>query len=287
MRRRSNRAWRCRRCADGNGSQSPVGLPENQATRVFGRSAWQNWIFIRPNATGQNGALKVYGTGAQPSRQGAGVEGTKLSRPRQSEHDQQHRLQRQIPNNVDLGRARVLQGRSSTGSPPTWAGGTTWGPTRVTTTTCNLRTAISVDREGWAQFDYVKMPQCRWGIFVAPPTQGREVNFGANKGQPAWQDVPGEYRSMLRRIIVTQGDTEPASVEQQKMLGMCAPSLYDLRNIYQVNVEEGRHLWAMVYLLHRYLAGRTGRGGGAARSPLRRLGQNRASRCITSRHQTG
>ncbi len=43
------------------------GLPENQATRVFGRlSAWQNWIFIRPNATGQNGALKVYGSGAQP-----------------------------------------------------------------------------------------------------------------------------------------------------------------------------------------------------------------------------
>ena len=42
------------------------------------------------------------------------------------------------------------------------------------------------------------------------------------------------------------------------MLGMCAPSLYDLRNIYQVNVEEGRHLWAMVYLLHRYF-GRDGR----------------------------
>jgi benzoyl-CoA 2,3-dioxygenase component B len=57
---------------------------------------------------------------------------------------------------------------------------------------------------------------------------------------------------------VTQGDTEPASVEQQRMLGMSCPSLYDLRNIYQVNVEEGRHLWAMVYLLHRYF-GRDGR----------------------------
>ena len=42
-------------------------LPENQATRIFGRlSAWQNWIFIRPNATGEKGALKVYGSGAQP-----------------------------------------------------------------------------------------------------------------------------------------------------------------------------------------------------------------------------
>ncbi|HLI24252.1 MAG TPA: benzoyl-CoA 2,3-epoxidase subunit BoxB, partial [Acidimicrobiales bacterium] len=41
-------------------------------------------------------------------------------------------------------------------------------------------------------------------------------------------------------------------------LGRTAPSLYDLRNLYQVNVEEGRHLWAMVYLLHRFF-GRDGR----------------------------
>jgi benzoyl-CoA 2,3-epoxidase subunit B len=62
----------------------------------------------------------------------------------------------------------------------------------------------------------------------------------------------------LRRLIVTQGDTEPASVEQQRLLGHTAPSLYDLRNLFQVNVEEGRHLWAMVYLLHAYF-GRDGR----------------------------
>ena len=41
------------------------GLPETTETRVFGRlSAWQNWIFIRPNAVGPNGALKVYGSGS-------------------------------------------------------------------------------------------------------------------------------------------------------------------------------------------------------------------------------
>jgi benzoyl-CoA-dihydrodiol lyase len=40
---------------------------ENMLTRIFGRlSAWQNWIFIRPNAVGEQGALKVYGTGAKP-----------------------------------------------------------------------------------------------------------------------------------------------------------------------------------------------------------------------------
>jgi benzoyl-CoA 2,3-dioxygenase component B len=163
-----------------------------------------------------------------------------------------------IPNNVDLGRDRVLQRALEHWQPAYMGWWYDMGPNESHNYDVYLRTAISVDPEGWAQFDYVKMPQYRWGIFVAPPVQGREVNFGANKGQPAWQDVPGEYRSMLRRIIVTQGDTEPASVEQQKMLGMCAPSLYDLRNIYQVNVEEGRHLWAMVYLLHRYF-GRDGR----------------------------
>jgi benzoyl-CoA-dihydrodiol lyase len=37
---------------------------ETMHTRVFGRlSAWQNWIFVRPNATGEAGALKVFGTG--------------------------------------------------------------------------------------------------------------------------------------------------------------------------------------------------------------------------------
>jgi len=38
--------------------------PESMLTRIFGRlSAWQNWIFIRPNAVGSTGALKVYGSG--------------------------------------------------------------------------------------------------------------------------------------------------------------------------------------------------------------------------------
>ncbi len=41
--------------------------PETMETRIFGRlSAWQNWIFQRPNATGDEGALKRYGTGLRP-----------------------------------------------------------------------------------------------------------------------------------------------------------------------------------------------------------------------------
>jgi len=163
-----------------------------------------------------------------------------------------------IPNNVDLGRDSVLQRALEHWQPQYMGWWSDMGPTESRIHDVYLRTAISVEPEGWAVFDYVKMPEYRWGILLAPPQAGREVNFGVNKGRPAWNEVPGEHRSALRRLIVTQGDTEPASVEQQRMLGMSCPSLYDLRNIYQVNVEEGRHLWAMVYLLHRYF-GRDGR----------------------------
>jgi benzoyl-CoA 2,3-epoxidase subunit B len=115
-----------------------------------------------------------------------------------------------------------------------------------------------VGRDGWAQFGHVPMRDYRWGIFLAERAPGRLIGFGEHKGEPAWDKVPGEYRADLRRLIVIQGDTEPASVEQQRNLGATAPSLYDLRNLFQVNVEEGRHLWAMVYLLHAHF-GRDGR----------------------------
>ena len=121
-----------------------------------------------------------------------------------------------------------------------------------------LRTAVSVDPKGWARFDYVKMPEYRWGVLLAPQVEARKIPCGEHAGQPAWQEVPGEYRNMLKRLIVIQGDTEPGSVEQQRFLGLTAPSLYDMRNLFQVNVEEGRHLWAMVYLLQKYF-GKDGR----------------------------
>jgi benzoyl-CoA 2,3-dioxygenase component B len=89
-------------------------------------------------------------------------------------------------------------------------------------------------------------------VLLAPQVEDRKVPCGEHAGEAAWQEVPGEYRAMMRRLIVIQGDTEPASVEQQRFLGRTAPSLYDMRNLFQVNVEEGRHLWAMVYLLHKY-----------------------------------
>ena len=75
---------------------------------------------------------------------------------------------------------------------------------------------------------------------------------------PCGRRCPASTAPTCAASLVVQGDTEPASVEQQRHLCLTAPSLYDLRNLFQVNVEEGRHLWAMVYLLHRYF-GRDGR----------------------------
>ncbi|MFN4018770.1 MAG: benzoyl-CoA 2,3-epoxidase subunit BoxB [Reyranella sp.] len=163
-----------------------------------------------------------------------------------------------IPNNVDLSSDRRLQRALENWQPRFLDWWKDMGPDGTSAFDVYLRTAVSTDANGWANFGYVKMPEYRWGIFLADRDPDRQIAFGDNKGKPAWQDVPGEMRSTLRRLIVTQGDTEPASVEQQRLLGKTAPSLYDLRNLFQINVEEGRHLWAMVYLLHAYF-GRDGR----------------------------
>jgi benzoyl-CoA 2,3-dioxygenase component B len=163
-----------------------------------------------------------------------------------------------IPNNVDLSSDRRLQRALERWQPNYLDWWQSMGPEGFQAHNVYLRTAISVEKGGWAHFDLVKMPEYRWGIFLEPKTEGRTIGFGDHAGEPVWETVPGEHRNALRRIIVTQADTEPASVEQQRLLGQTAPSLYDLRNLFQVNVEEGRHLWAMVYLLHSHF-GRDGR----------------------------
>jgi benzoyl-CoA 2,3-epoxidase subunit B len=167
-------------------------------------------------------------------------------------------LDSKIPNNVSLSSDKRLQRALEQWLPNYLDWWNQVGPDGYQQKDVYLRTAISVDTDGWAHFDYVKMPDYRWGIFLTPAEENKKIGFGDFEGQPVWNEVPGEFRNMLRRIIVTQGDTEPASVEQQRLLGHTAPSLYDLRNLFQVNVEEGRHLWAMVYILHSYF-GKDGR----------------------------
>ncbi|MFM2067191.1 MAG: hypothetical protein RLZZ584_2100 [Pseudomonadota bacterium] len=163
-----------------------------------------------------------------------------------------------IPNNVDLSSDKQLLRALETWHPQYLDWWKDMGPEGFQQAEVYLRTAVGVDPSGWAKFGHVKMPDYRWGILLAPQVEGRTIPCGRHRGEPVWQEVPGEYRSLLRRLIVVQGDTEPASVEQQRFLGATAPSLYDMRNLFQVNVEEGRHLWAMVYLLVKYF-GKDGR----------------------------
>jgi len=172
-------------------------------------------------------------------------------------------LSAKIPNNVDLDRDPKLRRALEAWQPKYVDWWKEVGPVGYQDKEIFLRTAIDVGSDGWAHFDYVRMPEYRWGIFLSENSPDRKIGFGDVASETVWQDVPGEHRASLRRLIVTQADTEPASVEQQRLLGAICPSLYDLRNLFQVNVEEGRHLWAMVYLLHRYF-GRDGRDEGDA-----------------------
>lgn len=127
------------------------------------------------------------------------------------------------------------------------------GPAGIRDNEIYLRTPVGVDAGGWAQYGFVPLSQYRWGVFQAPEKPGRVALFGAIAGQPVWQTLPLEHRDYIRKLLVTQGDTEPGSVEQSRQLALTAPSLYDLRNLLQFSVEEGRHLWAMVHLLLEHL----------------------------------
>jgi benzoyl-CoA 2,3-dioxygenase component B len=163
-----------------------------------------------------------------------------------------------IPNNVGLADDPKVRRALESWQPKYLDWWHEMGPTDFEPNDVWLRTAISVEADGWAHYDYVKMPDYRWGIFLTPREQEAMIHVGDLTGTPVWNEVPGEHRNALRRIIVTQADTEPASVEQQRLLGHTAPSLYDMRNLFQVNVEEGRHLWAMAYLLYKHF-GKDGR----------------------------
>src|SRR2546428_7571518 len=108
------------------------------------------------------------------------------------------------------------------------------------------------------------------------------IEFGHYKGQRKWPTVmhiPDQrIRDALLNLIVYQGDTEFASVEQQRNLLKHAPSDYDLLALMRVMTEEMRHGWQMSYLLCTYF-GDEGkreaakllerRAGGGGRAPGR------------------
>ncbi len=83
--------------------------------------------------------------------------------------------------------------------------------------------------------------------------EAEQIEFGHFKGQRKWATVmhiPDQrIRDALQNLIVYQGDTEFASVEQQRSLLENPPSSYDLLSIMRVMAEEMRHGWQMSYLL--------------------------------------
>jgi benzoyl-CoA 2,3-epoxidase subunit B len=85
------------------------------------------------------------------------------------------------------------------------------------------------------------------------PTRSNEIEFGAYKGRSKWEklvQVPDQrMRDALLNLIVYQGDTEFASVEQQRRLFETSPSEHDRQSLCRVVTEEMRHGWQMCYLL--------------------------------------
>jgi len=101
-----------------------------------------------------------------------------------------------------------------------------------------------------------------------------EIEFGHFAGQRKWEkvsEIPDQrIKDALIHLIDYQGDTEFASVEQQRNLLERAPTRYDLESMIRVNREEMRHGWQMGYLLVTYF-------GDAGKTRSERLMQRRAS----------
>jgi len=106
---------------------------------------------------------------------------------------------------------------------------------RTSTPPTSICAPTSVDHQGWATYGSLKMPDYRWGIFLADQKEDRQIGFGDLRGEKAWSRLPGEHR-----VGPCAGDRdarrhEPASVEQQRLLGHVCPSALP-RRMRPINV---------------------------------------------------
>ena len=100
--------------------------------------------------------------------------------------------QEKIPNNVDLSNDLSLQRALEHWQPKFKSWWNDMGPDGFQSYDVYLRTAVSVDAAGWASYGKVKMPEYRWGIFLADQVKDKKIHFGDNIGKPVWQQVPGD-----------------------------------------------------------------------------------------------
>ena len=94
-----------------------------------------------------------------------------------------------IPNNVNLSEDRTLQRALEQWQPNFINWWDDMGPEGSKDMDVYLRTAVSVDPQGWAQFGHVKMRDYRWGVFLNPGEQDRQIHFRDHKGEKVQFDM--------------------------------------------------------------------------------------------------
>lgn len=104
-----------------------------------------------------------------------------------------------IPNNVNLANDRALQRALEHWQPKFLDWWREMGPNDFAGADVYLRTAVGVDAQGWASYGAVKMPDYRWGIFLADPLPDRSIGFG---------DHFGSRVSMSRRARCSRSSTK-------------------------------------------------------------------------------
>src|SRR6266436_3827818 len=113
-----------------------------------------------------------------------------------------------IPNNVNLANDRTLQRALEHWQPRFLEWWREMGPNDFASVDVYLRTAVGVDAQGWAHYGTVKMPDYRWGVFLADPIADRSIGF-----DPRWdrrgRRPSGSHRGSQHRL---RGLLRPAGV---------------------------------------------------------------------------
>ena len=154
--------------------------PETMETQIFGRlTAWQNWIFQRPNAVGEKRRAEALRQRVQPDFDPAGLrqghERYPMHRSITDAHPEQCRID-------DDPRVRKALESWHPGYIDWWK---RHGARGFQEAPVYLRTAVTVDPKGWAKFDYVRMPEYRWGVLLAHGRSRKIISA------PIWASRPG------------------------------------------------------------------------------------------------
>ncbi|MCX4030116.1 hypothetical protein H0A36_27720 [Endozoicomonas sp. SM1973] len=122
------------------------------------------------------------------------------------------------------------------------------GPTEFLDVPMTLRIPNGSTKGRWYKTVKIRPSEYCWGLYMAP-CRHDSIQHGIHKGEALWETVPTDYYSYLLHHIRVQADVENGGVEQGQLLLQMAPSFYDLNNLFQFLLEEGRHSWAMVHIL--------------------------------------